>query len=127
MAPTMPQNDAQASTAAATKPTGDRGPRPRRHRTPNARPRDKLERPQPRDANGVEVVPDDIALSADDSLAEARRLLDDGRAFHAHEVLGSMWRGAPAQERELWRGLAKLAGGVAVIKVGAATEVEPDR
>jgi uncharacterized protein len=86
----------------------------------NARPRDELGRPLPRDADGVESVPDDIALSAEDSLAEAQRLLDDGRAFHAHEVLESTWKGAPAQERELWRGLAQLAVGLTHVQRGNA-------
>jgi uncharacterized protein len=86
----------------------------------SARPRDELGRPLPRDADGVEGVADDIALSADDSLAEAQRLLDDGRAFHAHEVLESSWKGAPAPERELWRGLAQLAVGLTHLQRGNA-------
>ena len=78
----------------------------------SARPRDELGRPLPHDADGVEGVPDDIALSPEDSLAEAQRLLDRGRAFHAHEVLESTWKAAPEPERELWRGLAQLAVGL---------------
>jgi hypothetical protein len=78
----------------------------------NTRPRDELGRPLPRDAAGVSGVPDDLILSPDESLAEAQRLLDAGRAFHAHEVLESTWKAAPEAERELWRGLAQLAVGV---------------
>jgi hypothetical protein len=58
----------------------------------NARPRDELGRPLPHDAAGVAGVPDDLALPPDESLAKAQRLLDAGRAFHAHEVLEGTWR-----------------------------------
>jgi predicted metal-dependent hydrolase len=46
-----------------------------------------------------------------EALAEAQQLLDDGRPFHAHEVLEDAWKQSPEQERELWRGLAQLAVG----------------
>jgi len=78
----------------------------------NARPRDALGRPLAHDATGTAGVPDDLALSPAESLAEAQRLLDAGHAFHAHEVLESSWKAAPGAERELWRGLAQLAVGV---------------
>jgi hypothetical protein len=78
----------------------------------NSRPRDELGRPLPRGAAGVEGVPDDLMLSADETLAEAQRLLDAGRAFQAHEVLEAAWKAAPDVERELWRGLAQLAVGL---------------
>jgi hypothetical protein len=78
----------------------------------NARPRDELGRPLPRGQRGVAGVPDEIALAPSESLAEAQRLLDAGRAFHAHEVLESSWKAAPQADRELWRGLAQLAVGV---------------
>jgi hypothetical protein len=61
----------------------------------NARPRDELGRPLPRGASGVAGVPDDLVLSPRDSLAEAQRLLDEGRPFHAHEVLEAAWKAAP--------------------------------
>jgi hypothetical protein len=38
--------------------------------------------------------------------------LDDGKPFHAHEVLEDAWKSAPDGERELWRGLAQLAVGL---------------
>jgi hypothetical protein len=40
-------------------------------------------------------MPDDLALSPENTLAEAQRLFDAGRAFQAHEVLESTWKGAP--------------------------------
>jgi hypothetical protein len=86
----------------------------------NARPRDELGRPLPHDAAGVEGVPDDLALSPEETLAEAQRLLDAGRAFQAHEVLESTWKAAPEDERELWQGLAQLAVGVTHVQRGNA-------
>ncbi len=91
--------------------TGDRDRDPA-GRARNARPRDGLGRPMPHGAAGVERVPDDLVLPPADSLAEAQRLLDDGRPFHAHEVLEGTWKAAPAGERDLWQGLAQLAVGL---------------
>jgi predicted metal-dependent hydrolase len=45
-------------------------------------------------------------------LVEAQRLLDDGRPFHAHEVLEASWKAGPEEERDLWQGLAQLAVGL---------------
>ncbi|MEQ4306097.1 DUF309 domain-containing protein [Plantactinospora sp. B6F1] len=102
-------------------PTGERGrDRDAMGRARSARPRDELGRPLPRGADGVAGVPDDIALSPADSLAQAQRLLDGGRAFHAHEVLESAWKAAPEPERELWRGLAQLAVGLTHAQRGNA-------
>jgi uncharacterized protein len=78
----------------------------------NARPRDALGRPLPRGASGVAGVPDDLALSPRKALVEAQRLLDEGRPFHAHEVLEAAWKAAPDAERDLWQGLAQLAVGL---------------
>jgi hypothetical protein len=78
----------------------------------NARPRDELGRPLPHGAAGVEGIPDDLTLTPDETLTEAQRLLDAGRAFQAHEVLESTWKAAAPADRELWRGLAQLAVGL---------------
>jgi hypothetical protein len=78
----------------------------------NARPRDELGRPLPRGASGVAGVPDNLVLSPPESLAEAQRLLDEGKPFHAHEVLEATWKAAPDAERDLWQGLAQLAVGL---------------
>ncbi len=78
----------------------------------NARPRDGLGRPLARGAEGVARVPEGILLTPAEAIAEAQRLLDAGRPFHAHEVLEGSWKSAPDSERELWQGLAQLAVGL---------------
>jgi uncharacterized protein len=89
-------------------------------RARNARPRDELGRPLPYGAQGVPAVPDDVSLPPAQSLTEAQRLLDEGRAFQAHEVLEAAWKTAPDDERELWRGLAQLAVGLTHAQRGNA-------
>jgi len=90
----------------------DQAGRPR-----NARPRDELGRPLPRQEAGVPTTPE-VTLPPEESLAEAQRLIDSGRAFHAHEVLEGTWKAAAAGERELWRGLAQLAVGLTHVRRG---------
>ncbi len=89
-------------------------------RARNARPRDATGRPLKHGGAGVERIPDDLVLPPDDSLAEAQRLLDGGRPFHAHEILEGTWKAAPAEERELWRGLAQVAVGLTHLQRGNA-------
>lgn len=74
----------------------------------NARPRDATGRPLPRDGSGEPPV-DTPALPPTQALATAQSLLDDGRAFTAHEVLEAVWKSTSGDERALWRGLAQLA------------------
>ncbi len=81
-------------------------------RARNARPRDALGRPLPHDAVGEERAPEGVPRTPGEALAEAQRLLDAGRPFHAHEVLEDAWKAAPEPERQLWRGLAQLAVGL---------------
>lgn len=90
-------------------------------RARNSRPRDGLGRPLPYDAEGVERQPEGVERTPSESLTEAQRLLDDGKPFHAHEVLEDAWKSGPEQERELWRGLAQLAVGVTHAARGNAT------
>jgi hypothetical protein len=78
----------------------------------NARPRDGLGRPLPKGMTGVPTTPDDLVLPPAEALREAQRLLDDGRPFHAHEVLEGAWKAAAEPEREFWRGMAQLAVGL---------------
>ena len=81
-------------------------------RARNARPRDALGRPLPYGAPGEERAPEGVVREPAGALAEAQRLLDAGRPFHAHEVLEDAWKSAPEAERQLWRGLAQLAVGL---------------
>jgi hypothetical protein len=66
-------------------------------------------------------VPDDLVLPPLESLAEAQRLLDAGRPFHAHEVLEGTWKAASEPERDLWQGLAQLAVGLTHLARGNRT------
>ena len=91
---------------AAGRRDRDAAGRPR-----SARPRDELGRPLPRGVAGAAGVPE-LVLPPDESLEQAQRLLDAGRAFHAHEVLEGTWKAAVPTERELWRGLAQIAVGL---------------
>ncbi|MEU7885816.1 DUF309 domain-containing protein [Microbispora bryophytorum] len=63
-------------------------------------------------------MPDDYAPSAEEALEEARKLLAAGRPFHAHEVLEARWKTGPAEERELWQGLAQMCVGLTHIQRG---------
>jgi hypothetical protein len=87
----------------------------------NARPRDGLGRPLAHGASGIPTTPDDLVLPPVEALAEAQRLLEAGRPFHAHEVLEGTWKAAPEPERELWRGLAQLAVGLTHARRGNLT------
>ncbi len=84
----------------------------------NARPRDAYGRPLPHDAEGVPRVPDDYAPTAQEAVAEAVKLLAEERPFHAHEVLEARWKSAPADERELWQGLAQICVGLTHLQRG---------
>jgi hypothetical protein len=86
----------------------------------NSRPRDALGRPLRRGAAGEPAIPDGPALPPSAALAEAQRLIDAGRPFHAHEVLEATWKAAPAPERDLWQGLAQLAVGLTHAQRGNA-------
>ncbi len=69
-------------------------------------------------------MPDDLDMPPADALAEAQRLLDADRPFHAHEVLEAVWKAAPEAERELWRGLAQVAVGITHLRRGNARGAE---
>jgi hypothetical protein len=90
--------------------TRDRDPAGRAR---NARPRDALGRPLGRSENSGDArIPDDLVLAGADAAQLADELLRAGRPFHAHEVLEASWKFGPAQERDLWQGLAQIAVGL---------------
>src|ERR1700720_4077153 len=78
----------------------------------STRPRDALGRPLPQGSEGIARIPDDLELSPLETLRYAQDLLDQGRAFSAHEVLEAAWKNGPDDERMLWQGLAQLAVGI---------------
>ncbi|MFI8193536.1 DUF309 domain-containing protein [Streptomyces sp. NPDC085946] len=90
-------------------------------RARNARPRDGLGRPLPYGAEGVPRQPEGVVRAPEQTVAEAQRLLDEGKPFHAHEVFEDAWKAGPERERELWRGLAQLAVGLTHAARGNAT------
>jgi uncharacterized protein len=81
-------------------------------RARSARPRDGLGRPLPYGTDGVARQPEGVVRPPQETVAEAQRLLDEGKPFHAHEVFEDAWKSGPDAERELWRGLAQLAVGL---------------
>ena len=78
----------------------------------NARPRDGLGRPLGRDAAGEPPISDDLVRPAEEAILLAQQLIDEGRPFHAHEVLEAAWKAAPRDQRDLWKGLAQIAVGL---------------
>ena len=90
-------------------------------RAQNARPRDGLGRPMPHGSTGVERIDEDMVLEPAESLRQAQELFDDGRPFHAHEVLEAAWKSSPEGERGLWKALAQLAVGVTHLRRGNPT------
>ena len=91
-------------------------------RARNARPRDAYGRPLPHGGVGEPTISDaaaaELARDPRAALAEAQRLLDADRPFHAHEVLEAVWKSAPQREREMWRGLAQVAVGLTHLRRG---------
>lgn len=104
-----------------TRPERDRDTEGRARQ---ARPRDALGRPLPYGADGVEPVPE-VPLPPVEALASARALVTEGRPFAAHEVLEARWKAAPAEERDLWQGLAQLC--VALTHAARGNRVGADR
>jgi hypothetical protein len=80
-------------------------------RARQARPRDELGRPLAYGQPGVEPVPE-VVLPPEETIRRARDLVDSGRPFSAHEVLEARWKAGPAEEAELWQGLAQLCVGL---------------
>lgn len=84
-----------------------------------SRPRDALGRPLPYGAQGVEPVSEE-PLPPLETIAEATRLLAEGRPFSAHEVFEARWKDGPDPERPLWQGLAQLCVGITHARRGNA-------
>jgi len=83
-----------------------------------SRARDAAGRPVPAGSpDAVEPVPEQ-ALPPAQALALARALLAEGRPFFAHDVLEARWKVAPADERDLWQGLAQVCVGLTHLQRG---------
>ena len=93
-------------------------------RARQARPRDALGRPLPYGAAGVEPVSEE-PLPPEETLVAARELVGAGRPFSAHEVLEARWKAGPAEERDLWQGLAQVC--VAMTHAARGNQVGADR
>jgi hypothetical protein len=81
-------------------------------RARNARPRDGLGRPLPYGTAGFARPPEGVSRAAEETIALAQQLLDEGGAFYAHEVFEDAWKSAEASSQGLWKGLAQLAVGM---------------
>jgi predicted metal-dependent hydrolase len=83
-----------------------------------------LGRPLPYGTQGVEPVPEE-PLPPEETLTAARDLVGAGRPFAAHEVLEARWKASPAEERDLWQGLAQVC--VAITHAARGNQVGADR
>ncbi|RCW40827.1 hypothetical protein DFQ14_110156 [Halopolyspora algeriensis] len=107
------EHEQETESGRTRAPAGVRRDRDEEGRARNARPRDGLGRPLPREATGVERQPEGVSRTPEQALSEAQQLLDDGKPFHAHEVFEDAWKeSSDPHERALWRGLAQLAVGI---------------
>ena len=104
--------------------TGAERDRDTEGRARQARPRDALGRPLPYGAAGVEPVSEE-PLPPTEALNKARELIDAGRPFAAHEVLEARWKAGPAEEGDLWQGLAQVC--VALTHAARANLVGAER
>lgn len=104
--------------------TGSGRDRDTEGRVRQARPRDALGRPLPYGAEGVEPVSEE-PLPPEETLRAAQELVEAGRPFAAHEVLEARWKAGPAEERNLWQGLAQVC--VAITHAARGNRVGADR
>jgi hypothetical protein len=73
------------------------------------RPRDRSGRPLPAgDPRTFDPgIDPDTVRTAQETLAAAQELLAADLPFTAHEVFEARWKNGPADERDLWQGLAQ--------------------
>ena len=96
---------------AREEATGKTGVPTERRNKPE-RPRDRLGRPMPWDADGELVLEDFDAMSLDENHEIARRHARAGRWFPAHEAWETAWKKArDTDEAELFKGLSQMGAG----------------
>jgi hypothetical protein len=104
--PPMSPNDPVRDEA-----TGKTG-KPTETRNKPERPRDRLGRPLPWDAEGELELEDFDALSLDENHELGRRHARAGRWFPAHEAWETAWKQArDSDEAELFKGLSQMGAG----------------
>ena len=59
-----------------------------------------------------------------ETLRTAQELVAAGRPFAAHEVLEARWKAGPAEERDLWQGLAQVCVAITHAARGNRTGAE---
>jgi uncharacterized protein len=102
----MPPNDPVREEAIGK--TG----RPTETRNKPERPRDRLGRPMPWDADGELELEDFDALSLEENHELGRRHARAGRWFPAHEAWETAWKQArDTDEAELFKGLSQMGAG----------------
>lgn len=82
------------------------------------RARDALGRPVPESSPDAVAPVHSEGLSPEQALTHAQDLLDEGRAFFAHEVLEAAWKACPEDDREYWQSLAQLCVGITHLQRG---------
>ena len=63
-------------------------------------------------------------LPSEETLRTAQELVAAGRPFAAHEVLEARWKAGPAEERDLWQGLAQVCVAITHAARGNRTGAE---
>lgn len=80
-------------------------------RPANARPRDRLGRPLPRDAEPDVTIEHFEFDDPVEALAKGVELWDEERFFESHELLEDVWQAAPERDRLFWQGVIQVAVG----------------
>jgi predicted metal-dependent hydrolase len=95
--------------------------RPTQTRNKPTRPRDRLGRPQPWDAENTLELEDYDALSLEENDRLGRAHLRAGRYFPAHEAWETAWKQArETDDAEFYKGLSQLGAGLVHLQRGNA-------
>lgn len=78
-------------------------------RPEQGRPRDRTGRPLPHGTVGVPLIEAPDPRTVEEALALGVARWDEQRYFEAHELLEHAWKQAPAEDRDLWKGIIQVA------------------